>query len=106
MRVRATADNPDGRLRAHLFGAGQILVQSLPDALAVPDDAVQSDGDCRVVFVRQSEDTFQARLVRTGERGDGYTQILKGVSAGEEVVTTGSHALKSEILKARIGGED
>lgn len=110
VRVRADADNPDGKLRAHLFGTGRILVASLPQAVAVPDDAVQADvqGDahCRMVFVRLDDETFQARLVQTGERGDGYTQILKGVAAGEEVVTTGGHALKSEIVKGRIAAGD
>jgi hypothetical protein len=59
-----------------------------------------------MVFVRVSDDTFETRLVQTGERGEGYTQVIKGVSPGEEVVTTGSHALKSEILKGRIPAEE
>lgn len=106
VRARAEVDNPDGKLRAHLFGTGRILVHSVSQAVAVPDDAVQSDEACRLVFVRLAEDTFEARLVQIGERGDGYTQILKGVSPGEEVVTTGSHALKSEIRKGRIPLEE
>jgi cobalt-zinc-cadmium efflux system membrane fusion protein len=32
--------------------------------------------------------------------------LLLDVQAGDEVVTTGSHVLKSEMLKHRIGGED
>jgi hypothetical protein len=32
--------------------------------------------------------------------------VLAGVRPGESVVTTGSHALKSEMLKDRIAGED
>jgi cobalt-zinc-cadmium efflux system membrane fusion protein len=34
------------------------------------------------------------------------SRLLQDVRAGEKVVTTGSHVLKSEMLKHRIGGED
>jgi cobalt-zinc-cadmium efflux system membrane fusion protein len=33
-------------------------------------------------------------------------RLFQAVRSGEEVVTTGSHVLKSEMLKHRIGGED
>jgi cobalt-zinc-cadmium efflux system membrane fusion protein len=33
-------------------------------------------------------------------------RVLREVRPGEQVVTTGSHVLKSELLKARISGED
>jgi hypothetical protein len=32
--------------------------------------------------------------------------FLVPVASGEKVVTTGSHVLKSEMLKSRIGGDD
>ena len=41
--------------------------------------------------------------VKVGVRSAGLTEIVVGVLPGEVVVTTGSHVLKSEILKSRLG---
>lgn len=106
MRVRVEVDNPAHRLLVHSFGTGRILVRSIADALAVPDDAVQGKDKCHFVFVRLDEQRFQTRLVKLGVRTGGYTQILDGVSAGEQVVTIGSHALKAELLRNLIGGDE
>jgi cobalt-zinc-cadmium efflux system membrane fusion protein len=58
------------------------------------------------VFVRVSETSFQARPVQPGTREGNWVEV-NGVGEGEEVVTTGSFLLKSELEKARIvGGDD
>jgi cobalt-zinc-cadmium efflux system membrane fusion protein len=106
VRARATVPNPDGRLRPRTFGAGRVLVRPIPKAVAVPDAAVQWEGQTALVFVRQSDTVFLPRKVKLGVRQDGYTQVLEGVRPGEEVVTTGSHVLRSEMLKDRIQGDD
>jgi cobalt-zinc-cadmium efflux system membrane fusion protein len=104
--VHAEAENLDGRLRPHTFGSGRILVREEPRAVVVPADAVVSDGTRRLVFVRSSAEAFfQARHVRTGLHEGGRVEVT-GVRTGEEVVTTGSHALLSEILKDRLGEAD
>jgi cobalt-zinc-cadmium efflux system membrane fusion protein len=58
-----------------------------------------------LVFIRLSPTTFQVRQVRTGLR-DGSVIEIDGVQPGEEVVTTGSFALKSELRKEQISGGD
>jgi cobalt-zinc-cadmium efflux system membrane fusion protein len=104
--ARAEIDNAGGKLRPRTFGAARVVTEQNPGALTVPNDAVQTDEGVRYVFVRLDETTFQARRVEVGVRQDRFTQIVRGVAAGETVVTTGSHALKSELFKDRIGGED
>jgi cobalt-zinc-cadmium efflux system membrane fusion protein len=107
LRVRVEVENPERRLLVRSFGTGRILVRSLADTLAVPDNAIQHKDDCRMVFVRLVDGkSFQTRLVKLGIHSDGHTQILEGVAAGEEVVTVGSHALKAEILRNLIAGDD
>jgi cobalt-zinc-cadmium efflux system membrane fusion protein len=106
VRARATVPNPDGRLRPRTFGTGRVLVRSISKAVAVPDVAIQREGNKAMVFVRQSATEYLPREVKLGVRQDGYTQVLEGVQPGDEVVTTGSHVLRSEMLKDRIGGED
>jgi cobalt-zinc-cadmium efflux system membrane fusion protein len=102
--VHAEFDNNDRQMRPHAFGTGRILIQR-PQAVVVPDAAIQADGKTYLVFVRVSETSFQVRHVQLGLHGGGFTEV-SGVQPGEMVVTTGSHMLKSELLKERIAGDD
>ena len=103
VKVRADLDNSDGRLLAATFGRAQITIRASPNATAVPNEAIQWEGCCHVVFVRLTDDIFQTRKVRLGSRDSEYTEVLVGVLPGEVVVTGGSHVLKSEILKSNLG---
>lgn len=96
-------DNPAGGLRAHAFGRAQIVVRTSPQAAAVPSEAIQWEGCCYVVFVRVADAVFQTRKVRLGARDSAFTEVVSGALPGEVVATTGSHVLKSEILKSQLG---
>jgi cobalt-zinc-cadmium efflux system membrane fusion protein len=106
VKARADLPNPDGRLRPQTFGTATIQVRSRPHALAVPGEAIQSDGQNPIVFVQVGERAFEARQVELGITEGKYTEIRKGVRAGELVVRAGSHVLKAELFKDRIGGDE
>jgi membrane fusion protein, heavy metal efflux system len=103
VKARAEVSNPQRRLRPHTFGNGRILVRRQSDAIAVPTEAIQTDGPNQLVFVKISEQEFQPRLVQTGVRDENFTEILSGVLPDEIVVATGSHVLKTELFKDRLG---
>jgi len=101
--ARTEIDNPDGLLRANMFGRAEIVVRTIENAVLVPEAAVQWDGCCNLVFVRQTRTVFQPYKVTLGYKRDGYFVVEAGVPAGESVVTQGSFLLKTEILKGHIG---
>ncbi len=103
VKVRATVENPDGHLRANTFGTGRIVVRESPTAVVVPTEALHWEGCCHVVFVRMTDEIFQTRKVRVGTRTAGLAEITVGLLAGEVVATTGSHVLKSDLLKSKLG---
>jgi len=103
VKVRATVANPELLLRANTFGTGRIVVRSTPTAVVVPSEAVHWEGCCHVVFVRMADTIYQTRKVRVGTRTAGLTEITVGLLAGEVVATSGSHVLKSELLKSKLG---
>jgi membrane fusion protein, heavy metal efflux system len=104
--VHAEAENVDGRLRPHSFGDGRIVVREQRRGVVVPADAIQIDGPNHLVFVRAAQaGEFQARHVRSGLRSGNRVEVT-GVLPGEQVVTTGSHALLSEIRKDQLGESD
>jgi cobalt-zinc-cadmium efflux system membrane fusion protein len=103
VKVRAEIDNAAGRLRAHTFGTGRIVLRESPTAVAVPTQAIHWEGCCHVVFVRLTDEVFQTRKVQLGAHDDRFTEVLAGVAAGEVVAAEGSHVLKSELLKSKLG---
>ncbi len=103
LRARAEFDNPDGLLRAHMFGRADVLLHDNETLLVVPRAGVQWDGCCNVVFVRENETTFIPRQVRLGPAHDDVYEVRSGLTAGETVVAAGSFLPKTEILKGEIG---
>jgi cobalt-zinc-cadmium efflux system membrane fusion protein len=111
--VHAEVENPDGRLRPNTFGTGRILVAQREQAVVVPTRSLQWElepkgGRSYFLFVQvPNTQTFQKRPVRLGIQDGEFTEIVSGVQPDEAVVTTGSHVLKSQLLKDKIsGGED
>jgi cobalt-zinc-cadmium efflux system membrane fusion protein len=100
--ARAALSNPDGVLRANLFGAVRIAT---PDAAAVsvPAAALQRAKGKELVFVRLADDLYEARRVEVVTRQGDTVVLRKGVAPGEAVVTEGSFLLKTETLKDSIG---
>lgn len=103
IRVRASLASADRTLLARSFGKARITLREKADVIAVPDESVQWEGCCNIVFVRLTDTIFQTRKVKLGARANGFTEITAGVLPGEVVATAGSHVLKSEILKSALG---
>lgn len=103
LKVRAEVANPDGLLRAGMFGKAIISIRDGEPALIVPKDAVQWEGCCNVVFVKRSDVLFEPRKVRLGYETERFFVVEEGVAMDEVIVTTGSFLLKTEILKGSIG---
>ena len=60
-------------------------------------------GKRQVVLVAKGEGRFEPRPVKLGRRGDGYVEVLEGVKAGEEVVTSATFLIDAESnLKAAL----
>jgi hypothetical protein len=104
--IRGELSNDDGRLLASAFGLGRIVLRHEPNATVVPNEAVQSDGDCQIVFVRDKHflkpggpKVFHVRTVRTGARDARNTEIIVGVLPGEVVAAPGSNILLNELRR-------
>ena len=73
------------------------LSSALPDSLkrvVVPRSALVEEMGNYYVFVQLSPVSFEKREVKIGSTDGIYTQVLKGLHAGERIVTKGAVALK------------
>lgn len=110
LEVRSDIANAVGQYRNETFGSGEVILREAEDAVVVPSEAVQWDGSCFVVFVRDLNyfkeghpKLFHTRSVRPGVTSNGRTEIIAGLLPGEIVATKGSSVLRSQILKNNLG---
>jgi cobalt-zinc-cadmium efflux system membrane fusion protein len=106
--VRAMVRNPSRRLRPEMFATVWIGDGNVHSAFLVPEGAIQLLDERPVVFVsKPSSGTtqFERRDVEIGARSDGKAEIVKGLHAGDLVVTDGAFAVKSEFARSKIPSE-
>ncbi|PKQ31968.1 MAG: hypothetical protein CVT62_06185 [Actinobacteria bacterium HGW-Actinobacteria-2] len=91
--VRISFEAGNARLFQGMSGSVDLTTNSIANALVVPVEAVVTKGTTKTVFVLDAGGVVHARTVTVGASTDTSVQILTGVSAGEQVVTTGAAAL-------------
>ena len=91
VRVRVTRPERSLRIGETLFG--RIAVAAHPRAVTVPAEALVPDGEGFKVFVVDSAGVAHARPVTVGIRTGTSVEIVKGIAAGETVVTYGAYGV-------------
>ena len=87
--------DPDGKLKPGTSVRTSIVAGTLNDALVIPTSALlSSDEGGESVFVVGPDSVAHERKVETGIRQGDQVQILRGLSAGDRVVTTGGLGLE------------
>jgi cobalt-zinc-cadmium efflux system membrane fusion protein len=104
--VRCQVPNPDGRLKPEMYAALKLSSGEPHEVLAVPSAAVQEIEGKPFVFVKTAKGAFERRDVALGQEADGWIEVRSGVREGEEVATSGSFLLKSELLKGALAEEE
>jgi cobalt-zinc-cadmium efflux system membrane fusion protein len=91
-----------------MFATARIeLTPGAPVAkLTVPGEAIQTIHGKPTAFVERSAGSYEARTLDLGSESRGLVEVKAGLAAGERVVTRGAFALKSELLKDQLAGEE
>ena len=76
----------DPRLKSGMTAQTEVLTKEIPGVLAVPSAAVHTQNGTSVVTVLDPNGTQRTVTVQTGATGDGKTQILSGLTEGQQVV--------------------
>lgn len=79
---------------------GQIVTGVHADAITIPVAALVPDGEGFRVYVVDSAGIAHARAVDVGGRSPARVEIVRGLAAGERVVTTGAYGVTDS---AKIG---
>jgi RND family efflux transporter MFP subunit len=95
LQVRLELDNPALALKPDMFVDVE-LETPRRKRLTVPAEAVLDAGIQKTVFVDLGKGFFEPRQVEIGERLGDRIEILKGLTAGERIVTSGNFLISSE----------
>lgn len=97
-RIRAVADNTDGRLRPGMFVEVELPAGDVDEVLQIPESSLQNHEGSTFTFVYRGGDRFERRELTPGRRANGFVEILEGLATDESVVVAGGFALKSRLL--------
>jgi membrane fusion protein (multidrug efflux system) len=88
--VRAVLPNPDKALRPGMFVTARVHGATRPNAIVVPQLAVQQSSKGHMVYVVKPDNLAELRSVAVGDYyGDKDIVIVDGLKAGERVVVEG-----------------
>jgi Cu(I)/Ag(I) efflux system membrane fusion protein len=103
-KVRFEFPNPDGKLKPEMYGNVEIKVH-LGQRLVVAEGAIIDTGLRQMAIVDKGNGYFEPREVKVGAKVDNYYEIVKGLKAGERVVTSANFLIDSESkFKEAVGG--
>ena len=104
LKVRLDANNPGLRMKPEMYVTVEFGVASAK-RIVVPAEAVLDTGERQTVFVDLGNGYLEPRQVVVGERLGDKVEIVRGLSVGERVVSSGTFLIDSESqLKAAAGG--
>jgi multidrug efflux system membrane fusion protein len=98
IRLKATFANKDHALWPGLSVSTRLLVNTVKDAVVIPDDAIQHGAKGLYVYAVGDGNKAQFREVKVGQSTDGHTLVESGLNLGEHVVTSGQYRVQPGSL--------
>ena len=92
--IRATYPNKSNELVPGRYVSVNLTAREYPNALAVPSTAIISEMGIDKVFLYKSG-TAQPVEITKGLRTDAEVQVIKGISEGDTVITSGTMQLRT-----------
>ena len=92
--LRASVPNVDLTIKPQLFGVVSMPASEPYQGVLVPDEAVGTNQDKRIVYVVGDDNVVSSRDVRVGGKIDGYRIVRKGLDGSESIVIDGLTRVK------------
>jgi membrane fusion protein (multidrug efflux system) len=96
--IRASVNNPNAALRPNQYVRARVKGATRPNAIVVPQRAVQQGAKGHFVWVVTNESKTEARPVVVGDLIGSDWFITEGLKAGEQLVVDGGLTLRPDIL--------
>jgi len=96
LQVRLRFDNPGERMKPNMYARVTIFGKSHPGALSIPREALIRGARFDRVVVSLGDGSYVVRHVISGIESGEWVEILSGLGAGDEVVTSAQFLIDSE----------
>lgn len=97
-QIRGSIPNPNLQWQPGAQANVFLPSGSKSEVLTLPVDAVIRDGNGMHVWIKKGKDSFEPKLVSTGQENYNQVEITAGLQNGEQVVVTGAYLLYSEYI--------
>ena len=94
IRMKAIFENKDNVLWPGLSVSTRLLVDTLKDAIVIPDDAVQRGPNGLYAFVVGDDNKVGVQDIKVSQSGDGESVVEQGLTPGQRVVVAGQYRLQ------------
>ena len=94
-KVRFEFPNPRDRLKPEMYVNVEIRVR-VGQKVVVPEGAIIDTGLRSIAFIDRGLGYFEPREVKVGSKVGAYYEVIKGLKAGERVVTSANFLIDSE----------
>ena len=97
MHTEVNVPNPTGELIPGVYAEATLTLNSKGNALTIPVQAIDREGDHTVVFVVDPSNRIQVRPVVLGieDNSENYAEVLSGLNEGEKIVVGDRSGLKA-----------
>lgn len=103
LKVRLEFPNPDLALKPEMYADVELRIP-LGRRLSVPKSAVLPTGERNLVFVDRGEGRMEVRTIEVGTATQEYYEVVRGLAAGERVVTAANFLIDAESqIQGAIG---
>jgi RND family efflux transporter MFP subunit len=104
VRVRLVMSNPGILLKPGMY-VNVDIAAPLGRQLVIPASGVLQSGTHQIAFLDKGQGSLEPRMIETGSRLDGSVVVLKGLKAGDRIVSSANFLLDSEAqLQSSMSG--
>lgn len=102
LKIRAIADNSNGKLLPGTFASIELSLKNIKDAIVIPTEAVVPIQDGKVVYIANNGKAKEVKI-ETLARTSKDVVVTSGIKSGDTLLTSGVMSLKDEAdIKVKL----
>ena len=102
LKIRAIADNSNGKLLPGTFATIELSLKNIKDAIVIPTEAVVPIQDGKVVYIANKKKKKEVKI-ETLARTSKDVVVTSGIKSGDTLLTSGVMSLKDEAdIKVKV----